>query len=270
MVSTPPITLSDGGALAAQWARVRADGRAALIPYLTAGYPNRRDSLRALRMVAAEGVDFVEVGIPFSDPLADGPVIQESCQVALDRGTSVGGVLELVREANLPIPVIAFGYLNPLLAYGIERFVDDAREAGITGLLVTDLPVAEDQRLEQVLRASSLSRIRLVALTTGQDRLRDTVTDAEGFIYLISRLGVTGKRTVLGEAVQERVKELRVVTDLPIAIGFGIADGHDAARAAQMADGVVVGSALVHRLRDSVAAARELVSELVEGVRSGR
>lgn len=219
-------------------------------------------------MVAEEGADFVEVGIPFSDPLADGPVIQKSCQVALENGMSVRGTIELIREANIAIPVIAFGYLNPLLAYGLERFVNDACDAGVAGLLVTDLPTGGDRRVYDTLRNGSLSLIQLVALTTSRDRLRTIAADADGFLYLISRLGVTGKRTTLGGAVRERIEELRAVTDLPIALGFGIANRDDAAEAARLADGVVVGSALVQRLQDGVAQARELVKELLDGVRS--
>jgi tryptophan synthase alpha chain len=218
-------------------------------------------------MVEEVGADFVEVGIPFSDPLADGPVIQRSTQVALEGGTTVSGVISLIREAALKVPVIAFGYLNPILAYGIHRFLDDAAEAGVAGLLLTDLPAGEDAELEATIHDSSLALIRLVAPTTNAERIAKTVVGAEGFIYLISRLGVTGTETTVGTALTETVQRLRSATTLPIAVGFGIASGEQAAKVASVADGVVVGSALVERLGKGLDAARELMNELSESLR---
>lgn len=253
--------MSDGR-IGERWRRLREARRVALIPYVTAGFPTRDASLAALRMLEARGADFVEVGIPFSDPLADGPVIQRSTQQALDAGMTVAGMLELVREADLSIPVIAFGYLNPLLAYGLERFLANACDAGVSGLLLTDLPVGEDAGLETTLRQSGLARIPLVAPTTTDDRLSRTLAGAQGFVYLIARLGVTGAPTDLDDAVAATVTRVRAATTLPIALGFGIGSGPQAAVAARFADGVVVGSALVERLADGVAAAAELVDEL--------
>jgi len=218
-------------------------------------------------MVQEAGADFVEVGIPFSDPLADGPTIQRSTQVALDGGTTVPGVVSLIREADLKIPVIAFGYLNPILAYGVQRFLDDASEAGVAGLLLTDLPAGEDPELEAMIRDSSLALIRLVAPTTDRERLAKTVAGAEGFIYLISRLGVTGPETTVGKDLTEAVDRLRSATSLPIAVGFGIGSGEQAAKVAKIADGVVVGSALIKRLAQGLESARELMNELSESLR---
>ncbi len=252
----------------AQWAQLRRQGRAALIPYLTADFPSRAVSLQALHMVEEAGADFVEVGIPFSDPLADGPIIQESTQVALDGGATVAGVLSLVREADLKIPVIAFGYLNPILAYGIQRFLDDAGEAGVAGLLLTDLPAGEDLALEAAIRDSTLALIRLVAPTTDGERIAKTVLGAEGFIYLISRLGVTGPRTTVGQQLTETLGRLRKATKLPVAVGFGIATGAQAVDVSRVADGVVVGSALIKRLGQGIEPARELMIELSESLRN--
>jgi tryptophan synthase alpha chain len=218
-------------------------------------------------MVEEVGADFVEVGIPFSDPLADGPVIQRSTQVALEGGTTVSGVISLIREAALKVPVIAFGYLNPIFTYGIHRFLDDAAEAGVAGLLLTDLPVGEDAELEATIHDSSLALIRLVAPTTSAERIAKTVVGAEGFIYLISRLGVTGPETTVGTSLTETVHRLRSATTLPIAVGFGIASGEQAAKVASVADGVVVGSALIERLGKGLDAARELMNELSESLR---
>ena len=213
-------------------------------------------------MVVSAGADFVEIGMPFSDPVADGPVIQHSTHVALEAGMTVRGTMELVREAQVDVPVIAFGYLNPILAYGLERFLDDARDSGIAALLLTDLPAGEDPIMEQAVRESSLALIRLIAPTTDPERGRRHLADAEGFVYLISRLGVTGATTTLNDTVEAGVARVREWTDLPVALGFGIATGAQAAVAARYADGVVVGSALVECLGEGVDAGRRLMTEL--------
>ena len=250
-----------------QWERVRAEGRVALIPYVTAGYPSGSASLDALRMMQETGADLVEVGIPFSDPLADGPVIQRSTQVALDGGMTVKGMLQLVREAALGIPVVAFGYLNPILAYGLRRFLDDATEAGVSGLLLTDLPAGEDVVIERLVCDSSLALIRLIAPTTGEVRTQQAVSGAEGFIYLISRLGVTGPETSIGADLAETVQRVRRISGLPVAVGFGIATGEQAATVGRLADGVVVGSALVRRMAHGLEPARDLMLELSSALR---
>ncbi len=213
-------------------------------------------------MVVDAGADFVEVGIPFSDPLADGPIIQRSTHEALASGMTVPGVLELVAEAQLDVPVIAFGYLNPILAYGIGRFLRDADDVGIGGLLLTDLPLGEDPAVENQVRSSPLDWIPLVAPTTEPERARRVLKGADGFVYVISRLGVTGAQTQLDDQVEQIVTRVRSWTDLPVALGFGIASGEQAAVAACYADGVVVGSALVRALDDGIEAARRLTLEL--------
>ena len=256
-------------AIDSQWRRLLEQRRTALIPYLTAGYPTRATSLEALHMVEEEGADFIELGLPFSDPLADGPVIQRSTQIALDGGMTVAGALSLIREADLSVPVIAFGYLNPILSYGPERFLADADAAGVAGLLITDLPTAEDVRIEHLVHASPLALIRLVAPTTDDRRLRAIVDGAQGFVYLISRLGVTGPQTTIGPDLTRAVERLRKVTRLPLAVGFGIATGEQAAAVARLCDGVVVGSALVNRLVNGIEPARELMRELVRGLSNG-
>ncbi|MGH7671360.1 MAG: tryptophan synthase subunit alpha, partial [Gemmatimonadales bacterium] len=180
-------------ALGGRGGEARGGGRA-LIPYLTAGFPTPAVSLDALQRVAAAGADFVEVGVPFSDPLADGPTIQRTIQVALEQGMTVAGVLGLIREAAVEIPVIIMTYLNPVLAYGVERFVADAHAAGAAGLLLTDLPAGADPGVERAVTGSMLALIRLIAPTTDDARLRAALAQASGFVYLISRLGVTGAR----------------------------------------------------------------------------
>lgn len=243
-----------------------AERRAALIPYLTAGYPTVAATRDALQMVVEAGADLVELGIPFSDPLADGPVIQRSSLVALEQGMTVPRVLELVREARLPVPVIVFSYLNPILAYGLERFVADARAVGVAGVLLTDLPAGEDPEVEGTLGSGGLDLIRLIAPTTAGERLAIVVRGASGFLYLISRLGVTGARTRLDEGSELLVERVRAASDLPIAVGFGLATAEQAATVARIADGVVVGSALVERLGQGLGPARELLTELRRAV----
>ncbi len=248
--------------IAARWRALQRDGRVALIPYLTAGYPTRGASLDALRMLVEMGADLVEVGIPFSDPLADGPTIQRASQAALTQGMTVAGTLALIREAGLTVPVIAFSYLNPLLAYGLERFAHDAAAAGVSGVLVTDLPAGEDPGVEATLRAAQLDVIRLVAPTSTAARLEPVVRGAEGFIYLIARLGVTGAPTAVGKDLEATIARVRAATALPIAVGFGIANGEQARAVGRVADGVVVGSALVERLEHGLDAARGFMGEL--------
>ena len=234
-----------------------------MIPYYTAGYPTREACLDALRAAAAAGADVVEVGIPFSDPLADGPTIQRSTQAALEQGMTVTGVLQLVREAQLSIPVVLMTYVNPVLAYGVERFAADARAAGVAGALFTDLPAGAAPDLERAMAEAGLDVIRLVAPTTTDERLASAVSGAGGFIYLISRLGVTGARPDAPADLDRHVRRLRSVTRLPIAVGFGIGTPAQAAAAARWADGVVVGSALVEALGGGgLAAARQLLESL--------
>jgi tryptophan synthase alpha chain len=250
------------GSIAARWGWLRARERRAFIPYVTAGFPSREATVTALRMLADEGADFMEVGVPFSDPLADGATIQRSSHEALRGGMTLGGTLEIVREARLEIPVVLFSYVNPILSYGVERFVADARGAGCAGVLLTDLPVGEDPAVEAAVAAGGLDRIPLVAVTTAADRLAATAAGGRGFMYLIARLGVTGARTDVSGRLAATARALRAVTRLPIAVGFGITRGTDAAAVARFADGVVVGSALVERLGHGLDAARDLAREI--------
>jgi tryptophan synthase alpha chain len=247
---------------------LRREGRAAFIPYFTAGYPSVEACGDALRRAEAAGADLVEVGLPFSDPLADGPTIQRSTQAALERGVDVATTLELIRAAGLRVPVVIMTYLNPVLAYGVERFLAQAGAAGVSGLLLTDLPAGADPELEGRLARGPLAVIRLVAPTTSDERLRQAVRGASGFMYFISRLGVTGARDAVPEDLEAQVARLRAATPLPVVVGFGLSTPEQAARAARAADGVVVGSALVEALTSGgPAAAERLMTALVAAVR---
>ncbi len=249
---------------------MRAERRAALIPYLTAGHPTVEQSREALQRAALAGADLIEVGVPFSDPLADGPTIQRATQTALEQGVTVARVLDLVQAAQLPVPVVLMTYLNPVLAYGVPRFIADATAAGAAGVLFTDLPAGADPDVERAVRASSLDLIRLVAPTTSAERLAAAVggTGASGFVYLISRLGVTGARADVPPDLAAQVARVRAVTPLPVAVGFGIGTPAQARAAARCADGVVVGSALVEAAGSGgPAAVEQLVRELAAAVR---
>lgn len=255
--------------MAARWRTLGrgATRRRAWIPYLTAGFPTAALSRDALRRVAAAGADFIEVGVPFSDPLADGPTIQQSTQVALEQGMTVQGVLALIRDAALAVPVVIMSYLNPILAYGVERFVADAHAAGVAGLLLTDLPAGVDPAVEAAVTRSPLALIRLVAPTTTDDRLASAGSGSGGFVYLISRLGVTGARDQVPDDLEAQVARVRAATGLPVAVGFGIGTPAQARAAARLSDGVVVGSALIAALAaGGVAAVERLAGEFAAAV----
>ena len=244
------------------WTALRASGRKALIPYLTAGHPTPSVSAAALQSFA-EVADIIEVGVPFSDPLADGPTIQRSSHEALRQGMTLSGTLELIAAAELSIPVVVFTYLNPILRYGVDRFLRTAEELGIAGLLLTDLPAGSDPDLESAVQRSSVDLIRLIAPTTPAARLAAALRGAQGFVYLVARLGVTGAHPSLAVDLHGSVARVRAATALPVAVGFGISTAEQARTVARMADGIVVGSALVDILgREGVGPARHFLGTL--------
>ncbi|HEU4879415.1 MAG TPA: tryptophan synthase subunit alpha [Gemmatimonadaceae bacterium] len=241
--------------------RLRHAGRKALVCYLTAGHPDYPRSLDLMKGLEDAGADVIEVGVPFSDPIADGPIIQQSSQEALAAGMTLDRTLEMVSAARLEIPVVLFSYLNPLLAAG-DDVLARSRVAGIDGILVTDLPVGADEERERWLGSSELSYIRLVAPTTPLERMREIARNGSGFVYLISRLGVTGAQNTLASDLPETAARLRSATDLPVCVGFGVSNAAQARAAAEMADGVVVGSAIVraasHHLESAFTLTRSL------------
>lgn len=267
MASASPIISSDP--FAARFAALRAADRKALVVYLTAGHPDVARSLDLLRGVAASGADIIEVGVPFSDPMADGPIIQASSARALEGGMSFDGTLDLISRAALDVPVVLFSYLNPVLAAGPDALQRAAR-AGVHGILITDLPVGADPELEARFGASPLAFVRLVAPTTPAPRMAEIARHGRGFVYLISRLGVTGVRDDIPSELPDTVARLRAVTTLPVCVGFGISRPDQAAAVAHMADGVVVGSAVVRAAARSVDEALALVRALREGMDAGR
>ncbi len=259
MASASPTTLSD--AIAERFRRLRTEGRRALVCYITAGHPDYARSLVLLRGVAEAGADIVEVGVPFSDPLADGPVIQASSQKALEGGMTFDRSLDLIREGAVSCPVVLFSYLNPVIAAGSDA-LSRAAAAGAHGLLITDLPLGADAALETRFANGPLDYVRLVAPTTPLDRMGEIARRGSGFVYLISRLGVTGERSDIATERPATISMLRGLTDLPVCVGFGISTPEQATAVARLADGVVVGSALVRAAETSVDAALQLVRGL--------
>jgi tryptophan synthase alpha chain len=259
MASASPTTSSE--AIAGRFRQLRDEGRRALVCYVTAGHPDHHGSLELLRGIADAGADVVEVGVPFSDPMADGPVIQASSQRALAQGMTFDRTLALIAEAKLEPPVVLFSYLNPLLAAGPDALTR-AAAAGADGVLVTDLPLGADPALEQRFADGPLSYVRLVAPTTPRERMADIARHGSGFVYLISRLGVTGERAELAAELPATIERLRGVTTLPICVGFGISRPEQAAAVARLADGVVVGSAIVRAADRDVGSAIALVHDL--------
>lgn len=229
--------------------------------YITAGHPSIDASAELLRGLEGAGADVIEVGVPFSDPMADGPVIQASSQRALENGMTFDGTLELIQRARMKIPVVLFTYLNPVLAAGPDA-LDRAASAGAHGVLITDLPVGTDPELEQRFAAGPLDFVRLVAPTTPMERMAHIARNGSGFVYLISRLGVTGARSELPPDLPETISRLRQATTLPICAGFGISTPEQAVAVTKLADGVVVGSAVVKAADAKVDRAVKLVSEM--------
>ncbi|MFM8982881.1 MAG: tryptophan synthase subunit alpha [Spartobacteria bacterium] len=234
---------------------LRAAKQPGFIAYITAGDPDLKSTPALVAALEQSGVDIVELGIPFSDPLADGATIQAAAGRALAAGASVAGVLESVREIRKTsrIPIVLFTYLNPIYIYGYDRFHADASAAGADGLLILDLPPDEAARNAELMKSHGLLAIRLIAPTTPPERMELIAKSAEGFIYYVSREGVTGEQSSLSTGIAAQVAEIKKHTTLPVAVGFGISTPEQAAEVARESDAVVVGSAIVRRIGEHVA-----------------
>ncbi len=270
-------TAADGGAasIADVFARARAERRAALIGYLPAGYPSVQGGINAMASMVDAGVDLVEVGLPYSDPLMDGPVIQQAVDSALREGTTTRDVLSTVEAlAERGMTALVMSYWNPLERYGVDRFCRDLAAAGGAGVITPDLIPDEAGAWLQAARPAGLATVFLVAPSSTDDRLRLTADACRGFVYAASTMGVTGARDRVGTAAHDLVARTRAVTDLPIGVGLGVSTREQAAEVASFADGVIVGSALVRRLLDATSAAQgvadlaSLAADLAAGVRA--
>ncbi len=242
---------------------------AALMPYFTLGYPNREQSVAAVQAVA-QYADLFELGVPFSDPIADGPTIQRSTQQALEAGTTVRNCLAMVRElrdSGMETPAVLMGYMNPIMAYGIEGFIRDARAAGVDGFIVPDLPPEESAEIEQLAAENGLAYIHFLAPTSTSERIQTVAERATGFIYMVSLTGVTGARTEVRVGLDEFVRDVRARATVPVAVGFGISDAEQAGQVGAFADGVIVGSALIEAFdAGGVAGSAEFTKSLRAGL----
>ncbi len=267
--------------IARRFAALAGEGRSAFIPFVSAGDPDRETSAAILARLPALGADLIELGMPFSDPMADGPSIQAGGERALRAGQTMADTLAMVsafRERDADTPLVLMGYFNPIYRYGSEAFAADARAAGVDGLIVVDLPPEEDEELRGPAEAAGLALIRLVAPTTDDARLRRILADCDGFVYYVSVTGITGTKSAMTRDVAAGLARVRKATDLPVAVGFGVRDAGQASEIAGFADAVVVGSAIVQRIESTlvdgragsgtVAGVETLVRELAGGVRN--
>ncbi|MGA0314415.1 MAG: tryptophan synthase subunit alpha [Alphaproteobacteria bacterium] len=247
-----------------------SDNRAALITFITAGDPNMDTSMQILDALPDAGADLIELGMPFTDPMADGPTIQLSSQRALRSGHNTHQTLEMVknfRRQNQHTPIILMGYFNPIYTYGISKFCQDASTAGVDGLIVVDLPPEEDEQLRKRAKATDIDFIRLTTPTSDTKRLPRLVTDASGFIYHVSVAGITGAHTAKQESLRKSLSQIRKHTDLPIAVGFGIKTPEDVMNISKLADAAVVGSAIVQKIADG-SDSPHMVENVLDFVRS--
>lgn len=255
------------------FAQLKRRKRAGLIPFITAGDPDIDTTFEIMRTLEQAGADIIELGMPFSDPAADGPTIQAASQRALDTGTTLEDVLTLVERFRTfsDVPVVLMGYYNPIYVYGMERFAARAARAGVDGLLLVDVPFEHRGEIGEYLDPHAIRSITLIAPTTMDERTRELVNRAEGFVYYVSMTGVTGTASIDIGSIEQRVQQLRKLSPVPVAVGFGITTGADARQVAGFADAVVVGSALVKVIERYSGSAELLdqVSEFVKDLRQG-
>ncbi|MBN8909804.1 MAG: tryptophan synthase subunit alpha [Rhodospirillales bacterium 69-11] len=270
--------------IAARFAHLKRERRGALIPFLEAWDPDGPTSTALLRGMPGAGADLIEIGMPFTDPMADGPIVQAAGKRALDAGVKMTDVLGMVRDFRAgddATPIVLMGYLNPILSYGPERFCQDAAKAGVDGLIVVDLPTEEADMLLPFVTANGLDFIRLVAPTTDDARLSHVLSGSSGFVYYVAITGITGTRSASSDDLAEAIPRVRRATDLPVAIGFGVRTPAQAADAVRIADAAVVGSALLDTLAanlDEHGRARpgavdkvlDQVRALAEGIRNAK
>lgn len=250
--------------------QLKEKGQKALIPYIMAGDPNLETTAELLKALPAAGADIIELGMPFTDPMADGPVIQDAANRALDNNVTLKDILNVVRdfrEANDHTPLVLMGYFNPIFAYGVEKFCKDASDAGVSGLLIVDIPPEEGNELWPDAKSYDLDIIRMVTPTSKGERLDTIVREASGFLYYVSITGITGTASATPEKIAAHMVDIREASDLPVVVGFGIKTPEDAAVMSGLADGAVVGSALVHALTEGGAkACLDKVSALKNGM----
>lgn len=274
------------GRLKARFEQLAAEGRAGLVTFLTAGDPDREMSSAIIEGLPEAGADIIELGMPFTDPMADGPAIQASSIRALNAGQDMKATLAMVksfREKDDDTPIVLMGYYNPIYIYGVDRFSEDAANAGVDGLIIVDIPPEEDAELREPANKAGIDLVRLTTPTSDEQRLPALMEGASGFIYYVSIAGVTGTKSAASSNVADAITRIQKFSDLPIAVGFGIKTPEQAAEIAKVADAAVVGSAIVQVIADNVAnndgikdspdlreSVLKFVSELAQGVRTAR
>ncbi|MGE0765506.1 MAG: tryptophan synthase subunit alpha [Hyphomicrobiaceae bacterium] len=261
--------MTAGSRIEARFAALRQEGRAGLVTFLTAGDPDLETSAQILAGLPAAGADLIELGMPFSDPMADGPAVQAASQRALARGMTLRKTLGLVRkfrESDAATPIILMGYYNPIYVYPTDRFLDEARDAGVDGLIVVDVPPEADDEVCLPARDRGIAFIRLATPTTDANRLPQVLANASGFVYYVSITGITGAAAPVASDVHAQVARIKRNTQLPVAVGFGVRTPEQAREIASGADGVVVGSALVTKLKESLGPGDRAGPATVSGV----
>lgn len=259
--------------IAQRFEALKTRGRTALIPYFTAGDPDPGLTVDLMHELVAAGADIIELGVPFSDPMAEGPVIQLACERALEHNISLRDVIALVtgfRQRDKKTPVILMGYLNPVEAMGYKEFAGEAVAAGVDGVLIVDMPPEEGAGPIEIFKAAGLDLIFLAAPTSTAGRLQKIAAASSGFVYYVSLKGVTGAGSLDVDAVRDKLREVRRYVDLPVGVGFGIKNAHDAAAIARVADAVVVGSAIVQRIadnQDDIQLIKSEISDLLSAMR---
>lgn len=260
-----------------RFAALKKEGRAAFVTFVMAGDPDHETALKLIKGLPGAGADIIEVGMPFTDPMADGPAIQQAGLRALAAGTTLKSTLQLIRdfrETDDETPIVLMGYFNPIYSYGVEKFLKDGKEAGIDGLIIVDLPAEEDDELCIPAMKAGINFIRLATPTTDDARLQTILKNTSGFLYYVSIAGTTGAAAPEAADVAKSLERIKRATDIPIAVGFGIRTGKQAAEIAAIADGAVVGTALIEKIASSndkdvsVQAALALATELSAGIRS--
>lgn len=252
---------------------LQAKGKKALIPYITAGDPSLEQTLELMKGLVDSGADIIELGVPFSDPSADGPVIQHACERGLASGTTLSGVLDTVkafREFNTHTPVVLMGYLNPIEIMGYEKFAQKAQISGVDAVLLVDLPPEEAGNFTSLAKQHELDLIFLLAPTTTEERVSLICDQASGFVYYVSITGVTGSAVADLQAVSDKLSFIKQKTQYPVCVGFGIKDGASAKRLSQVSDGVVVGSAIVSRIADTIDQPQKMLSDVTALVKEIR
>ena len=260
---------ADSGRIKARFEKLKAEGRGGLVTFVTAGDPNYQTGLDILKGLPASGADLIEMGMPFTDPMADGPAIQAAGLRSLQNGQTLVKCLDMVREFRKEddeTPIILMGYYNPIYSYGVDNFLADVKDAGVDGLIIVDLPPEEDRELCIPALEAGVNFIRLTTPTTVGERLPVVMTNTSGFVYYVSILGITGTASASEDAIREAVSRLKSATDLPVAVGFGIKTPDQAKSVGSIADAAVVGSAIVDKVNENLDAEGNPTPEMVDAV----